>query len=1082
MTGQRLRETEALLAVSLLLDSPADLTETVRRVAREVARSLEVDMVGVYLPDADGAWLRPVAGYRVPRHLLATFRETPFPLKGHPAVEEAQRKGQPVWTSDAGRDPRVDQEVWKRFPHRSTLLVPMLRDGALIGAIFGVWWRKRRAFPPGDLRLAAALGAHATAVLERARLREQGERRRQNAEALADVAHGISASLDPEEVSARITDSLRRLLGVKAARLWKIVPGTEALRLVASTEGEAERGLEMPPGIGISAVSMRQRLVVASPDILADPRAAYTEELRERIARLGHRAALVAPLLAKGQILGVLTASDEAGRIFSPDETSLASAFAAQAAVALDNADAHQSVIAHAERLRTLTRLNGLVSLSLRAEEVLGAIAKAAAELAGAAVATIWHAGAPERTVKLVASSDPFLGDFPIRVMSYGEGMVGWVAAHRRPLEVADVFAHERSLEHEWWRGRGLRAFLGIPVVTGDALVAVLGIGGERPFDLDGDALALLDAFAAQAAVAIRNASLFAESERRRRTAEALGALGRSLAGLLEPEAVGQRTVEGLHTLIGAVAVGVFLGDAGSGDLVLLANSEAPARWLQRLPAGTGAVGLAASQGAPVWVPDILTDDRLTLPPGAEEFSRSIGYGTLLAVPLLVGGRAIGAVGVGLPAGTVRDEETIGVVEVFAAQAAVALDNARLYREATESERLLARERHALELVAAGAPLSRVLDTLCHAVEDLCQGALCSFLMLEEDGARLRHAAAPSLPTAYCDAIDGIAIGPAAGSCGTAAYLKRPVVVADISTDPLWAQFRDLALAHGLASCWSVPVLSTSWAVLGTFAVYRRTPGEPGLPERALVDRIASLASIAIERSHEAKVRTRLLEKIISAQEEERGRIARELHDETAQSLAALALGLDGLRAGTSQAAARAGVTELHRIARQALVEVRQMAWGLRPTVLDDLGLVPGIERYAAVIQESRGLAVEVSTEGMDGVRLPRLVETALYRIAQEALSNVARHAQARSARVVLAHAGPGASLSVEDDGRGFDAAAALSHSRGGNALGIQGMRERAAMLGASLHIESTPGRGTRVLVRIPIEEEPRGQDQDPAR
>ena len=118
-----------------------------------------------------------------------------------------------------------------------------------------------------------------------------------------------------------------------------------------------------------------------------------------------------------------------------------------------------------------------------------------------------------------------------------------------------------------------------------------------------------------------------------------------------------------------------------------------------------------------------------------------------------------------------------------------------------------------------------------------------------ETATRLRHGAAPSLPVAYTDAIDGVEIGPAVGSCGTAAYLVREVVVADIANDDLWKNFVQLALAHGLRSCWSTPVLSTSGDVLGTFAVYRREPSEPTQRERGLVEIATHLAGIAIERS-----------------------------------------------------------------------------------------------------------------------------------------------------------------------------------------------------------------------------------------
>src|SRR5204862_2502051 len=132
---------------------------------------------------------------------------------------------------------------------------------------------------------------------------------------------------------------------------------------------------------------------------------------------------------------------------------------------------------------------------------------------------------------------------------------------------------------------------------------------------------------------------------------------------------------------------------------------------------------------------------------------------------------------------------------------------------------LLAGERQVLELVARGTPLAVVLDTLMRLIEGLAgEGLLASILLLDEDGAHLRHGAAPSLPAAYNHAIDGLAIGPSAGSCGTAAYRREAVVAGDIATDPLWAAYRDLALPHGLRACWCTPAVGSDGRGRGTSA------------------------------------------------------------------------------------------------------------------------------------------------------------------------------------------------------------------------------------------------------------------------
>src|SRR5215475_14274725 len=168
--------------------------------------------------------------------------------------------------------------------------------------------------------------------------------------------------------------------------------------------------------------------------------------------------------------------------------------------------------------------------------------------------------------------------------------------------------------------------------------------------------------------------------------------------------------------------------------------------------------------------------------------------------------------------------------------------------ERKRAEALLAGEKRLLEMIAKGQALSLILEAVCRLVEELCEGALASIRLVDPDGQRLWHGAAPSLPQSYTDAINGGLIGPAAGSCGTAAYRKAPIIVADIAQDPLWTDYRDLALSHGLRACWSTPVLASDGRVLGTFAIYAREPSSPTPQQHNIIEQISNLTSIAIER------------------------------------------------------------------------------------------------------------------------------------------------------------------------------------------------------------------------------------------
>ena len=169
-----------------------------------------------------------------------------------------------------------------------------------------------------------------------------------------------------------------------------------------------------------------------------------------------------------------------------------------------------------------------------------------------------------------------------------------------------------------------------------------------------------------------------------------------------------------------------------------------------------------------------------------------------------------------------------------------------------------------MEMIAANAPLSEILSTLVLLIEAQSPEMLCSVLLLSDDGNHIRHGAAPSLPENYVRAIDGSPIGPKHGSCGTAMFRGKPVVVSDIFTDPLWEEYRGFASAIGVAACWSTPIMSSKGKVLGSFAMYYREPRTPTGAETRLTNVATHLAGQAIEHhlsrerpaSRETPVRT----------------------------------------------------------------------------------------------------------------------------------------------------------------------------------------------------------------------------------
>ncbi len=229
-------------------------------------------------------------------------------------------------------------------------------------------------------------------------------------------------------------------------------------------------------------------------------------------------------------------------------------------------------------------------------------------------------------------------------------------------------------------------------------------------------------------------------------------------------------------------------------------------------------------------------------------------------------------------------------------------------------------------------------------------------------------------------------------------------------------------------------------------------------------------ARLLEELRRKEAVRGQLLRKVITAQEEERVRIARELHDEAGQAFTSVLVGLKVIERADNLEAARKLTADLKEVVTQTIDDVHNLAMELRPSVLDDLGLVPALARFVRSCPTRFGFEASFEATGIREERLPPEVETTLYRIAQEALTNVARHAQASRAGVLLQQRGDSVVLIVDDNGTGFDPAHIIDSAQERERLGLYGIEERASLLGGQLTVESEPGEGTTLSVEIPLE------------
>ena len=223
------------------------------------------------------------------------------------------------------------------------------------------------------------------------------------------------------------------------------------------------------------------------------------------------------------------------------------------------------------------------------------------------------------------------------------------------------------------------------------------------------------------------------------------------------------------------------------------------------------------------------------------------------------------------------------------------------------------------------------------------------------------------------------------------------------------------------------------------------------------------------ELKQKEEVRQKLLDKVIKAQEEERKRIARELHDEASQSLTSILLGLTVLNESKTDQERTTNIQKLRSLIQDTLQEIHAIAWQLRPSILDKFGLIVALERYIEEYRNKNGIDVDLYINGMGSERLQTEIEITVYRIIQEALTNIVKYAKAQNVSVIMEQSGNILSIIIEDDGIGFDVDKLLKKDPSKQNLGLLGMQERASLIGGNFIIESEIGQGTSIYVKIPI-------------
>jgi len=391
----------------------------------------------------------------------------------------------------------------------------------------------------------------------------------------------------------------------------------------------------------------------------------------------------------------------------------------------------------------------------------------------------------------------------------------------------------------------------------------------------------------------------------------------------------------------------------------------------------------------------------------------------------------------------------------------------------TRHHQLLALSRIS-EAVSGLSRLDDILNVALDTVLEIVHGTIGGILLVNQRTQELHYRVQRGLSSKYAEEVR-LKIG--VGIAGTVAQSGEPILLTDISTDPR-TEHVDLVSAEGLKGFVSVPLRAKN-KVVGVVNVASHLPGQFAREDMYLLDSIGHQVGVAIgqarlyEQLRNATDRYQsLLQHSLTAQEAERKRIARELHDGTSQMLTGLALNLQAARdiaemIGIKDAMMEERLEKAQTLAVQTSMEVTKLINDLRPTLLDSLGLAPAIQRYVETWLQPEGIRSSVVTRGHE--RLPSEVEVALFRITQEAINNITKHAEATNVAIDLQCDGEKCVLRIEDDGKGFDVEEITRVEKTGRGVGLFGMKERVTLVGGRCSIESQRGRGTTIVSEVPL-------------
>ena len=1046
--ADRTKELAALNVVAQTASQSLELEAMLTATLDKVLEVLELESGAIYLkdPKTDGLLMACHC------ELSEAFRRVV--TKGIISARVAE-SGNPIIIDDLSQEPSAPREVVEEG-YRSVASIPLLSKGQVQGVLTAASRRLRR-FHQQDVELLLSIGHQIGVAIENARLFNAVQRRAEQFKVISKVGSHITSILAVDELLDQLVGLIQQTLNYDTVEI-ALIEGDDLVfkaraRRNSPAPFESFRLKVGEQGITGWVAATGEPLLV--PDVSQDLR--YIQ-----MAESVSRSELAVPIKTKEKVIGVLNVQSEQLDAFDESDLTVLQSLADQAAIAIENARLFKAEQRRAEQFRVISEVGRHITSILDVDELLGEIVRLLKKTFGYYLITIGLIEGDEVVFKAGAKTHWDAPQFiPPSVKVGGEGITAWVAATGEPLLAPDVSQEPQFLflpdaaETRSELAVPLKLALSSAEGTKTAVIGVLNVESDQLNAFDESDVAVLQSMAHQAAVAIENARLFRNTARQVRELRALAEASRIISSVLDQDQLLQSFYEQITRIAPTDFYLIALYDEATNVVSIEINVDEGVHYpKQQYVLDKGLLKLVIHNKQPLRF-DSLTEEKHKLdveimPVG----SPKVNHGWL-GVPMLYGDKAVGALVVGSYQRGAFDEGHQQTLTSVANQAAVALENARLFAERERRIDEMAVLNEVGRAISSTLQLDELMDLIHHQVGRVMDTTnlyiafydrdedWVSFPFYIEGGQIRRHSPGRKASQGLTEHI---------------IRSRQPLLLPDDVEGRM--QELGIKVIGSSAKSWlGVPMIAGD-EVLGIIAVQSYTTENVYDEEHLnLLPTIAAQAAIAIENARLYEQAQQL------AIMEERQRLARDLHDAVTQTLFSASLIAEALPAiwESDQDEGRQLLQDLRQLSRGALAEMRTLLMELRPAALVEANLANLLRQLGEAVAGRMGVPVTVTVE--DQYALPPDVHVAIYRITQEALNNVVKHARASQVAVSLRcapHTEGGVELQVSDDGRGFDPSSVPSDHLG---LGLGIIRERAEAIGATLKLESQPGHGTQVIV-----------------